>query len=79
MRNFFRRLRDSFRKPKFSNRQKTKMRSGAAKGAMRRKGMKERTGLMQSRQILLVILILVKEILIIRHDYLTARKHHKKH
>ena len=44
MRNFFRRLRDSFRKPKFSNRQKTKMRSGAAKGAMRRKGMKERTG-----------------------------------
>jgi len=44
MRNFFRRLRNSFRKPKFSNRQKTKMRSGAAKGAMRRKGMKERTG-----------------------------------
>ena len=44
MRNFFRRLRESFRKPKFSNRQKTKMRSGAAKGAMQRKGMKERTG-----------------------------------
>ena len=39
MRNFFRRLRDSFR-----NRQKTKMRSGSAKGAMRRKGMTERTG-----------------------------------
>ena len=44
MSNFFRRLRDSFRKPKFSNRQKTKMRSGAAKGEMQRKGMKERTG-----------------------------------
>jgi hypothetical protein len=39
MRNFFKRLRDSFR-----NRQKTKMRSGSAKGAMRRKGMTERTG-----------------------------------
>jgi len=36
MRNFFRRLRDSFRKPKFSNKQKTKMRSGAAKGAIAR-------------------------------------------
>ena len=44
MRNFFRRLRDSFRKPRFSNRQKTKMRSGAAKRAMQKKGMKERTG-----------------------------------
>ena len=44
MRNFFRRLRDSFRKPRFSNRQKTKMRSGSAKGAMQRRGMKERTG-----------------------------------